>query len=176
MARVKGRSRATSDRAIVETAEMIFNGANQSTVAEHFGMTEARISQYVRTDLYKETLAKLEKIKNQCASDYAQQQVDRYNDEFEEWFKLSKIMSGVNKSAYVKLMTAVNSVLDAALAETEPKTNLEKIKIVETLKNVPNLIKAAIVLQQQIDSAFNQRLGTDELSKRLSVDKNTETQ
>ena len=154
---------------------MIFNGAGQCEVAEHLGVTQSRVSQYVRTILYKETFGKLETIKNRCVADYAQQQIDRYNDEFEEWFKLSKTMSGVNKSAYVKLMTAVNSALDAALAETEPKTNLEKIKIVESLKNIPNLIKAAIVLQQQIDSAFNQRLGTDELSKRLIVDKNTES-
>lgn len=174
MARVKGRSRATSDRAIVETAEMIFNGANQSTVAEYFGMTEARISQYVRTDLYKETLAKLEKIKNQCAADYAQQQVDRYNDEFEEWFKLSKTMSQVNTAAYQKLMTTINSALDAALAEAKPKNNAEKIKITESLKNLCNLTRAAMMLEQQINAAFNQRLGTDELSKRLSADRNTE--
>jgi predicted transcriptional regulator len=171
LARVKGRSRATSDKAIVEAAEMIFNGASQSTVAEHLGITEARVSQYVRMDLYKETLAKLEKIKNQCAADYAQQQVDRYNDEFEEWFKLSKTMSGVNKSAYVKLMTAVNSALDAALTETDPKIQAEKIKVVESLKNVSNLIKAANILEQQINSAFNQRLGIDELSRKLSSDK-----
>lgn len=154
---------------------MIFNGASQCEVADYLEVTQQRVSQIVRTELYRETLGKLEKIKNKCVVDYAQQQIDRYNDEFEEWFKLSKIMSGVNKSAYVKLMTAVNSALDAALAETEPKTNLEKIKIVETLKNIPNLVKAAISLQQQIDSAFNQRLGTDELSKRLIVDKNTES-
>ncbi len=172
MAKTKGRS---SEKVIPEVAEMIFNGASQSEVAEHLGVTPQRVSQIVRTELYRETLGRLEKIKNKCVVDYAQQQIDRYNDEFEEWFKLSKTMSGVNKSAYVKLMTAVNSALDAALAETEPKTNLEKIKIVETLKNIPNLIKAAIVLQQQIDSAFNQRLGTDELSKRLIVDKNTES-
>lgn len=175
MTKTKGRSKALSDRAIIEAAEMIFNGAGQCEVAEHLGVTQSRVSQYVRTILYKETFGKLETIKNRCVADYAQQQIDRYNDEFEEWFKLSKTMSGVNKSAYVKLMTAVNSALDAALAETEPKTNLEKIKIVESLKNIPNLIKAAIVLQQQIDSAFNQRLGTDELSKRLIVDKNTES-
>jgi predicted transcriptional regulator len=172
VAKTKGRS---SEKVIPEVAEMIFNGASQSEVAEHLGVTPQRVSQIVRTELYRETLGRLEKIKNKCVVDYAQQQIDRYNDEFEEWFKLSKTMSGVNKSAYVKLMTAVNSALDAALAETEPKTNLEKIKIVETLKNIPNLIKAAIVLQQQIDSAFNQRLGTDELSKRLIVDKNTES-
>jgi len=175
LTKTKGRSKALSDRAIIEAAEMIFNGAGQCEVAEHLGVTQSRVSQYVRTILYKETFGKLETIKNRCVADYAQQQIDRYNDEFEEWFKLSKTMSGVNKSAYVKLMTAVNSALDAALAETEPKTNLEKIKIVESLKNIPNLIKAAIVLQQQIDSAFNQRLGTDELSKRLIVDKNTES-
>jgi predicted transcriptional regulator len=172
VAKTKGRS---SEKVIPEVAEMIFNGASQSEVAEHLGVTPQRVSQIVRTELYRETLGRLEKIKNKCVVDYAQQQIDRYNDEFEEWFKLSKTMSGVNKSAYVKLMTAVNSALDAALAETEPKTNLEKIKIVESLKNIPNLIKAAIVLQQQIDSAFNQRLGTDELSKRLIVDKNTES-
>jgi predicted transcriptional regulator len=173
--KTKGRSKTSSDKAIVEAAEMIFNGASQCEVADYLQVTQQRVSQIVRTELYRETLGKLEKIKNKCVVDYAQQQIDRYNDEFEEWFKLSKTMSGVNKSAYVKLMTAVNSALDAALAETEPKTNLEKIKIVETLKNVPNLIKAAIVLQQQIDSAFNQRLGTDELSKRLIIDKNTES-
>ena len=154
---------------------MIFNGASQCEVADRLGVTQPRISQYVRTELYKETLNKLEKIKNRCVVDYAQQQIDRYNDEFEEWFKLSKTMSGVNKSAYVKLMTAVNSALDAALIDAEPKTNCEKIKIIESLKNVPNLIKAAVILQQQIDSAFNQRLGTDELSKRLIIDKNTES-
>ena len=175
MTKAKGQSKTSSDRTIVEAAEMIFNGASQCEVADRLGVTQPRISQYVRTELYRETFDKLEKIKNRCVVDYAQQQIDRYNDEFEEWFKLSKTMSGVNKSAYVKLMTAVNSALDAALAETEPKTNLEKIKIVETLKNVPNLIKAAIVLQQQIDSAFNQRLGTDELNKRLIIDKNTES-
>ena len=172
MAKTKGRS---SEKVIPEVAEMIFNGASQSEVAEHLGVTPQRVSQIVRTELYRETLGRLEKIKNKCVVDYAQQQIDRYNDEFEEWFKLSKTMSGVNKSTVIKLMTAVNSALDAALAETKSKTNLEKIKIVETLKNIPNLIKAAIVLQQQIDSAFNQRLGTDELSKRLIVDKNTES-
>jgi len=172
VAKTKGRS---SEKVIPEVAEMIFNGASQSEVAEHLGVTPQRVSQIVRTELYRETLGRLEKIKNKCVVDYAQQQIDRYNDEFEEWFKLSKTMSGVNKSTVIKLMTAVNSALDAALAETKSKTNLEKIKIVETLKNIPNLIKAAIVLQQQIDSAFNQRLGTDELSKRLIVDKNTES-
>lgn len=172
LTKTKGRSKAHSDKAIIEAAEMIFNGAGQCEVAEHLGVTQARVSQYVRTPLYEETLAKLEKIKNRCAADYAQQQIDRYNDEFEEWFKLSKTMSGINKSNYVKLMTAITSTLDAALAEATSKTNPEKIKIVESLKNVPNLIKAAIVLEQQINSAFNQRLGTDELSKRLSTDKN----
>ena len=175
MARVKGRSRATSDKAIVEAAEMIFNGATQNAVAEHLGITEARVSQYVRMDLYKETLAKLEKIKNQCAADYAQQQVDRYNDEFEEWFKLSKTMSGVNTAAYQKLMKTINSTLDAALEEVKPKNNAEKIKVTESLKNLCNLTRAAMMLEQQINAAFNQRLGTDELSKRLSADKDSET-
>lgn len=174
MTKTKGQSKTSSDRTIVEAAEMIFNGASQCEVADRLGVTQPRISQYVRTELYKETLNKLEKIKNRCVVDYAQQQIDRYNDEFEEWFKLSKTMSGVNKSAYIKLMTAVNSALDAALIDAEPKTNCEKIKIIESLKNVPNLIKAAVILQQQIDSAFNQRLGTDELSKRLTVDKNSD--
>ena len=172
MAKSKGRAAA---RVIPEVAEMIFNGASQSEVAEHFGVTPQRVSQYVRMDLYRESLDRLENIKNRCVADYAQQQIDRYNDEFEEWFKLSKTMSGVNKNAYVKLMTAVNSALDAALTDAEPKTNCEKIKIIESLKNVPNLIKAAVILQQQIDSAFNQRLGTDELNKRLIIDKNTES-
>lgn len=175
MTKTKGRSRATSDRAIVETAEMIFNGASQCDVAEHFGVTQSRVSQYVRTELYKETLAKLEKIKNRCATDYAQQQVDRYNDEFEEWFKLSKTMSGVNTAAYQKLMTTINSALDAALAEAKPKNNAEKIKVTESLKNLCNLTRAAMMLEQQINAAFNQRLGTDELSKRLSADRDTET-
>lgn len=171
MTRIKG-SKATSAKIVPEVAEMIFNGASQSEVAEHFGVTRQRVSQYVRMDLYKETLDKLERIKNKCVADYAQQQIDRYNDEFEEWFKLSKIMSEVNKSAYVKLMTAVNSALDAALTETDPKIRAEKIKIVESLKNVSNLIKAANTLEQQINSAFNQRLGIDELSRKLSSDKN----
>lgn len=171
MTRIKG-SKATSAKIVPEVAEMIFNGASQSEVAEHFGVTRQRVSQYVRMDLYKETLDKLERIKNKCVADYAQQQIDRYNDEFEEWFKLSKTMSGVNKSAYVKLMTAVNSALDAALIETDPKIRAEKIKIVESLKNVSNLIKAANTLEQQINSAFNQRLGIDELSRKLSSDKN----
>lgn len=174
MTKTKKQSKAASDKAIVETAEMIFNGASQCEVAEHFGITQPRVSQYVRTDLYKETLAKLEKIKNQCAADYAQQQIDRYNDEFEEWFKLSKTMSGVNKANYLKLATAVGKALDAALAETQPKTNAEIIKVIEGLKNIPNLIKATVILEQQIDAAFNQRLGTDELSKRLNADKNTD--
>jgi predicted transcriptional regulator len=168
LTKTKGRSKASSDRAIVEAAEMIFNGAGQCEVAEHLGVTQQRVSQYVRTELYKDTVAKLERIKSRCAADYAQQQVDRYNDEFEEWFKLSKTMSGVNKNAYVKLMTAVGLALDAAITESEPKTNAERIKLVESLKNVPNLIKAAVILQQQIDSAFNQRLGVDELAKSIA--------
>lgn len=153
---------------------MIFNGASQGEVAEHLGLTPQRISQYMRTDLYRETLDKLEKIKNRCVADYAQQQVDRYNDEFEEWFKLSKTMSGVNTAAYQKLMTTINSALDAALAEAKPKNNAEKIKVTESLKNLCNLTRAAMMLEQQINAAFNQRLGTDELSKRLSADKDTE--
>lgn len=175
MTKTKGRSKTTSDKAITEAAELIFNGASQCDVAEHLGVTQQRVSQYVRTDLYQETLAKLEKIKNRCAADYAQQQVDRYNDEFEEWFKLSKTMSRVNTTAYQKLMTTISFALDAALVEAEPKTNAEKIKIAESLKNLCNLTRAAMMLEQQINSAFNQRLGTDELSKRLSADRDTDT-
>ncbi|HLO51388.1 MAG TPA: hypothetical protein VK211_23440 [Kamptonema sp.] len=174
MPKTKGQSKYTSARAIPTVAEMIFNGASQGEVAEHLGLTPQRISQYMRTDLYRETLDKLEKIKNRCVADYAQQQVDRYNDEFEEWFKLSKTMSGVNTAAYQKLMTTINSALDAALAEAKPKNNAEKIKVTESLKNLCNLTRAAMMLEQQINAAFNQRLGTDELSKRLSADKDTE--
>ncbi|MEG4149581.1 hypothetical protein [Microcoleus sp. Pol12B5] len=174
MPKTKGQSKYTSARAIPAVAEMIFNGASQGEVAEHIGVTPQRVSQYMRTDLYRETLDKLERIKNRCVADYAQQQVDRYNDEFEEWFKLSKTMSGVNTAAYQKLMTTINSALDAALAEAKPKNNAEKIKVTESLKNLCNLTRAAMMLEQQINAAFNQRLGTDELSKRLSADKDTE--
>lgn len=171
MGKTKGRSAV---KVIPEVAEMIFNGATQSEVAEHFGVTPQRVSQYVRMDLYKENVDRLEKIKNKCVADYAQQQIDRYNDEFEEWFKLSKTMSGVNKNNYVKLTTAIVAALDAALSEVPSKSNIDKIKIIESLKNVPNLIKAAMMLEQQINAAFNQRLGTDELSKRLSADKDAD--
>ena len=174
MPKTKGQSQYTSARAIPVVAEMIFNGASQSEVAEHLGVTPQRVSQYMRTDLYKETFEKLEKIKNRCVADYAQQQVDRYNDEFEEWFKLSKTMSGINTVSYRKLMTTIGSALDAALEEAKPKTNAERIKITESLKNVANLVRAAMMLEQQINTAFNQRLGTDELSKRLSADKDIE--
>jgi len=172
--KTKGQSQYTSARAIPVVAEMIFNGASQGEVAEHLGVTPQRVSQYMRTDLYRETFEKLEKIKNRCVADYAKQQVDRYNDEFEEWFKLSKTMSQVNTAAYQKLMTTINSALDAALAEAKPKNNAEKIKITESLKNLCNLTRAAMMLEQQINAAFNQRLGTDELSKRLSADRDTE--
>lgn len=177
MPKIKGQSQYTSARAIPVVAEMIFNGASQGEVAEHLGVTPQRVSQYMRTDLYRETLDKLEKIKNRCVADYAQQQVDRYNDEFEEWFKLSKTMSGVNTAAYQKLMKTINSALDAAIAEIEPKTktNADRIKVAESIKNLCNLTRAAMMLEQQINAAFNQRLGTDELSKRLSADRDTET-
>jgi predicted transcriptional regulator len=50
VAKTKGRS---SEKVIPEVAEMIFNGASQSEVAEHLGVTPQRVSQIVRTELYR---------------------------------------------------------------------------------------------------------------------------
>lgn len=156
---------AKADEAIIKAAEMIFNGATQEDVADALGVSQARVSQYAKSELYKETIEKLQIIKRRISSEYAQEQARLYADEFEAWAKQSRQISQVSAATYSKLMTTINAALDVALA------NPNKIRATEQLKHVPNLIKAALALQQQIDTSLNLRLGVDELSKKFNEEK-----
>ena len=156
---------AKADEAIIKAAEMIFNGATQEEAAKALGVSQGRISHYAQTDLYKETIEKLEIIKKRITAEYAQEQAKLYADEFEGWARQSRQMAQISAATYSKLMTLVNGALDVAV------TNPDKIMATGQLRNVPNLIKAAIALQQQIDISLNLRLGVDELSKKFNEDK-----
>lgn len=157
-----GSSRKTVDNAIITAAEMIFGGSTQIEVAELLGVTKSRVSQYSQTPLYQETIKKLQAVKDKIEAEIARKQLDHYADEFEEWQKQSKQMSKVSAATYSKLMSVVNSALDVAQA------NPDKIKATEQVKHVPNLVKAAIALQQQIDLSLNYRLGIDGINKHIN--------
>ena len=162
MARANGSSSKSVDKSIVTAAEMIFNGATHNEVAEVLSVTSQRVFQYTKAPLYTETIAKLQAAKDKIESQIAQKQIEHYVDEFEEWQKQSRQMGKVSAATYSKIMTIVNSALDVA------QSNPDKVKATEQVKHVPNLVKAAIALQQQIDQSFNYRLGIDEINRRIN--------
>lgn len=157
-----------ASEAIVTAAELFHEKYSQNQIAERLGLTQARISQIRKTDLFKETIRKLEEadaLKNAEQTQVlvqAQFQAQKCVDEFEAWLKQSRDMSSVNAASYAKIMKSINMALDSANADPDSAKSMAKLKL------IPNLVRSATLLQQQIATELNQRLGVEEIAKRIS--------
>ena len=130
-------------RKITAAAEMYFDGLTQEAIAQRLGLNRSRISQMQSTPTWQETIARLETLKQKAQSEAEKRQQLLYSAESDRWFDQSRQMVQVCATTYSKLMLAINAGLDAA------KNNPDKLKALDQLKNVPNLIKAALSLQQE---------------------------
>jgi hypothetical protein len=130
-------------RKITTAAEMYFDGSTQEVIAQRLGLTRSRISQMQSTPTWQETITRLETLKQKAQAEAEKRQQLLYSAESDKWFDQSRHMVQVCATTYSKLMLAINAGLDAA------KNNPNKLEALDQLKNVPNLIKAALSLQQE---------------------------
>lgn len=132
-----------TDRKIVQAAELFFDGLTQEVIAVRVAVNPAVLSRWKSTDLWKQTIARLETLKQKAQAEAEKRQQLLYSAESDRWFDQSRHMVQVCATTYSKLMLAINAGLDAA------KNNPDKIAALDQLKNVPNLIKAALSLQEE---------------------------
>ena len=130
-------------RKITAAAEMYFDGLTQEAIAQRLGLNRSRISQMQSTPTWQETIARLEILKQKAQSEAEKRQQLLYSAESDRWFDQSRHMVQVCATTYSKLMLAINAGLDAA------KNNPDKLEALDQLKNIPNLVKAALSLQQE---------------------------
>lgn len=138
-----GKVSISQIRKITAAAEMYFDGLTQEAIAQRLGLNRSRISQMQSTPTWQETIARLETLKQKAQADAEKRQQLLYSAESDRWFDQSRHMVQVCATTYSKLMLAINAGLDAA------KNNPDKLKALDQLKNVPNLVKAALSLQQE---------------------------
>lgn len=132
-----------TDRKIVQAAELFFDGTTQEVIAARIGCNSATLSRWKSTDLWQDTIARLETLRQKAQAEAEKRQQLLYSAESDRWFDQSRHMVQVCATTYSKLMLAINAGLDAA------KNNPDKLEALDQLKNIPSLIKAALSLQQE---------------------------
>lgn len=152
-------SRVPSIQKIIAAAEMTFDGMTQEVIGQKLGLNQSRISQLKKSVVWQETIARLELLKQKAQSEAEKRQQLLYAAESDRWFDQSRRMVQVCATTYSKLMLVVNAGLD------EAQSNPDKVAALEQIKNVPNLIKAALALQQE---AFDREYDEIEALKVLA--------
>lgn len=132
-----------TDRKIVQAAELFFDGLTQEVIAVRVNCNPATLSRWKSTDLWQDTIARLETLRQKAQAEAEKRQQLLYSAESDRWFDQSRHMVQVCATTYSKLMLAINAGLDVA------KNNPDKLEALDQLKNIPSLIKAALSLQQE---------------------------
>lgn len=132
-----------TDRKIVQAAELFFDGTTQEIIAARIGCNPATLSRWKSTDLWQDTIARLETLRQKAQAEAEKRQQLLYSAESDRWFDQSRHMVQVCATTYSKLMLVINAGLDVA------KNNPDKVEALDQLKNIPSLIKAALLLQQE---------------------------
>ena len=164
----EAKARKKTSEIVVTVAEMLFSGKTQQQVADFFDVSQQRIASVTKTELFIKETAKLKQaeqlreLEQSQVLAQAQFQAQKCIDEFDAWLKQSKEMSSVNAATYAKIMKSINMALDSANADPDSPKSITKLKL------IPNLARSATLLQQQIASELNQRLGVEEIAKRIS--------
>ena len=161
------KARKKTSEIVVTVAQMIFSGKNQRQVADFFDVSQQRIASITKTELFIKEIAKLKQAEQLREAEQAQIlaqaqfQAQKCIDEFESWLKQSKDMSSVNAATYAKIMKSINMALDSVNADPDSEKSIAKLKL------IPNLTRSAALLEEQIATELNRRLGLDELAKRI---------
>ena len=135
--------RLASTQKIIQAAEMFFDGLTQVEIASRLGCDQPRVSRMRNTDTWQETIARLESFKKKAQAEAERQQRLTYSSDFDRRFEQSRQMVSVCATTYSKLMLVINEALD------EVKKSPSKVKALNDIKTLPNLIKAAMLLQQE---------------------------
>jgi predicted transcriptional regulator len=138
------KTRIASAQKITQAAELFFDGMTQTVIAQKLGLHQSRISQMQSTDIWQQTIARLENLKQKAEAEAEKRQQQLYSSDADRRFDQSRQMVQVCVTTYTKLMTIINAALDAALA------NPDKVEALEQMRNLGSLIKAAIALQQEV--------------------------
>jgi len=146
---------------IEQAAELYFNGHSQDAIAERLGVTQGRVSQMQAHPDWAKTIERLEDMRERVQADLALKQKQEYSDELEAWMAQSKKSSTISFAIAAKVLRIVNNALDVAMVEPD------KIAAAEKIKNIHNLVKASVALQERADTAMNQRLSIAEVAKHF---------
>lgn len=133
-----------SARKIATAAELTFDGMTQEAIAEKLGVTRSRISQMRSTDIWQETIARLEALKQKAEAEADRRQQLLYSGDADRRFEQCRQMVQISVVTYTKLMGIINGALDVAIA------NPDKLAALEQVRTVAPLIKAAVSLAQEV--------------------------
>jgi transcriptional regulator with XRE-family HTH domain len=133
-----------SARKIATAAEMTFDGLTQEAIAERLGVSRSRISQMKLTGTWKETIARLETLKQKADAEAEKRQQLLYSSDADRRFDQGRQMVQVSIVTYSKLMSVINAALDMAIANPDKSAAIEQIRIAAPL------IKAAVSLAQEV--------------------------
>lgn len=134
----------SSARKIVAAAELTFDGMKQDAIAERLGVTRSRISQMRSTDLWQETIARLENLKQKADAEAEKRQQLLYSSDADRRFEQCRQMVQVSVITYTKLMGIINGALNVALANPDKSAAIEQVRLAAPL------IKAAVSLAQEV--------------------------
>lgn len=138
------KSSISSIQKITAAAEMYFDGQTQEAIGQKLGVSRVRISQMQKSEVWQQTIARLDNLKKKAEAEAERRQQLLYSSEFDRRFEQGRQMVQVSIATYSKLMSVINGALDEAIANPDKSQAIEQIKIAAPL------IKAAIGLGQEV--------------------------
>ena len=138
------KTRIASAQKITQAAELFFDGMTQTAIGERLVLHQSRISQMQNTEEWQRTIARLENLKQKAEAEAEKRQQALYSSDADRRFDECRHMVQICTATYTKLMGIINAALD------EAQNNPNKIEALEQIKTIGSLIKAAVLLQQEV--------------------------
>jgi predicted transcriptional regulator len=137
------KNRVASAQKITQAAEMFFDGMTQTAIGERLGLHQSRISQMQSTEPWKETIERLDNLKQKAEAEAEKRQQLLYSSDAGRRFEQCRQMRQVCIATYTKLMGIINAALN------EVRDNPNQAEALDQVRSLGPLIKAAIALQQE---------------------------
>lgn len=106
MSRIAGSSRISSERKIAVAAKLAFEGMTGKAIGEEIGVSEVRVSQMRATEIWKQTISRLENLEGKPQTEVEIQQKLTY---FDRRIEQSRQKVDVCTAGYVYLLSAVGT-------------------------------------------------------------------
>ena len=154
---------------IEKAVELTFAGYSQYEIGVELGMSQSRVSALKKEPLWAEHWDKLEKMRESAISqamiELKSQNAEEYGQEILDWLEKSRYMVAAEISLYSNLMKIATDAAKEAIK------NPNKIAAANSIRNVPNLVKAITTLHQNINATVSQQLAIDEVKNMIEATK-----